>query len=222
MAPRSKRPAARASRATAARAAGRTGTGRRDELLTIAADLFATGGYASTTVRDIADAAGILSGSLYHHFSSKEEMADAILSGFLEEVLAQYDEIVAAREPVRETFAALVSATLLAMDRHQSAVVIYQNDGRQLAALERFAYLRDAGGRFEAAWTEVLQRGIDEGEFRRSLDVRLAYRLIRAALWTVASWYRSGGEYSASEIADHYVSMLLDGIARGRRKKGKG
>ncbi|MDJ0113374.1 helix-turn-helix domain-containing protein, partial [Rhodococcus erythropolis] len=54
-------------------------SGRRDELLEIAAGLFADRGVRATTVRDIADAAGILSGSLYHHFDSKESMVDEIL-----------------------------------------------------------------------------------------------------------------------------------------------
>src|SRR4051812_26683632 len=61
---------------------------RRNELLGIAADLFADRGYNATTVRDIADEAGILSGSLYHHFDSKESMIDTILSSFIEQTLA--------------------------------------------------------------------------------------------------------------------------------------
>src|SRR3981189_3548942 len=69
---------------------------RRAELLALAASLFAERGYVSTTVRDIADAAGILSGSLYHHFDSKESMADEILTGFLDELFGTYEEIVAA------------------------------------------------------------------------------------------------------------------------------
>ncbi len=55
---------------------------RRDELLGIAATLFAERGFRNTTVRDIADAAGILSGSLYHHFDSKEAMVDELLDTF--------------------------------------------------------------------------------------------------------------------------------------------
>ena len=46
--------------------------------------MFAERGLRATTVRDIADSAGILSGSLYHHFSSKEEMVDELLRGFLD------------------------------------------------------------------------------------------------------------------------------------------
>ncbi|MEO6471071.1 MAG: helix-turn-helix domain-containing protein, partial [Aeromicrobium sp.] len=68
---------------------------RREELLQIAAELFATKGFKNTTVRDIADAAGILSGSLYHHFDSKESMVDEILSSFQDELFGKYAAIVA-------------------------------------------------------------------------------------------------------------------------------
>ena len=67
---------------------------RRDELLELAAAMFAERGLRATTVRDIADGAGILSGSLYHHFSSKEEMVDELLRGFLDWLFARYREIV--------------------------------------------------------------------------------------------------------------------------------
>ena len=67
---------------------------RRDELLGLAASMFAERGLRATTVRDIADGAGILSGSLYHHFSSKEEMVDELLRGFLDQLFARYNEIM--------------------------------------------------------------------------------------------------------------------------------
>src|SRR5258705_13227059 len=68
---------------------------RRDELLELAATMFAERGLRATTVRDIADSAGIPSGSPYHHFSSKEEMVDELLRGFLDWLFDRYQEIVA-------------------------------------------------------------------------------------------------------------------------------
>jgi AcrR family transcriptional regulator len=47
---------------------------RRQQILAVAATLFAKRGYDRVSVRQIADAAGIMGGSLYHHFSSKEEI----------------------------------------------------------------------------------------------------------------------------------------------------
>ena len=68
---------------------------RRSEIVAIAAELFAARGYADTTVREIADAAGILSGSLYHHFDSKESMVEALLRDFLDRIGPQYRDIIA-------------------------------------------------------------------------------------------------------------------------------
>ncbi|WP_031940940.1 TetR/AcrR family transcriptional regulator, partial [Prescottella defluvii] len=85
-------------------------------------------GLRATTVRDIADAAGILSGSLYHHFDSKESMVDEILRGFQDDLFGRYHEIVAAGMGSRETFEALVVASFEAIDTRHSAVAIYQDE----------------------------------------------------------------------------------------------
>src|SRR5699024_9163359 len=88
-----------------------TSTTRREELLALAAGLFAEHGLRATTVRDIADAAGILSGSLYHHFSSKEAIVDEILRGFLDSLFGDYRRIVDAGMGPRATLEGLVRAS---------------------------------------------------------------------------------------------------------------
>lgn len=195
-------------------------SGRRDELLEIAAGLFADRGVRATTVRDIADAAGILSGSLYHHFASKEEIADEILTAFLDAVLARYDEILAAGLPPREAFEALVTASLQALERDRAAIVIYQDDGRHLEGLERFGYLADADRRFDQAWTSVLQDGVDSGAFRGGVDPAQASRFVRATLWAGARAYRPDGDLAPQAIAAEYAAIVLDGIAKPAKKKG--
>src|SRR3954451_9189087 len=99
---------------------------RRGELLAIAATLFAERGLRATTVRDIADAAGILSGSLYHHFDSKESMVDEILRQFLDGLFDRYREIVTRELRPRATLEAVVVASFEAIDQHNAAVAIYQ------------------------------------------------------------------------------------------------
>src|SRR5947209_17864749 len=99
---------------------------RRDELLDLAATMFAERGLRATTVRDIADSAGILSGSLYHHFSSKEAMVDEILRGFLDDLFSRYREIVASGLSARDTLDALVLASYESFDQWHAAVAIYQ------------------------------------------------------------------------------------------------
>jgi AcrR family transcriptional regulator len=190
-----------------------TGT-RRDELLKIAARLFAERGFRNTTVRDIADAAGILSGSLYHHFDSKESMVDEILQTFQQELFAGYDDILNGDGPTREKIEAAVRLSFEAIDRHHHEVAIFQNEADWLGGLgDRFAYLAERHEQSRNVWMALLTEGIESGALKSDLDLELAYRFIRDTIWVAVRWYRPGGELSHERVAQQYLSILLDGIA---------
>ncbi len=188
---------------------------RRSELLEIAAGLFADRGMKSTTVRDIADSAGILSGSLYHHFDSKESIVDEILAEFLDELFGRYRRIVDAGEDARTTLEELVRASFGAIDVRHSAVAIYQDEAKHLAANPRFGYLGERAREFRELWIGVLRRGVADGSFRPDLDVEIAFRFIRDTVWVAVRWYRPGGQRSADTIASEYLSIVLNGISAG-------
>jgi len=186
---------------------------RREELLAIAARLFAEKGFRNTTVRDIADAAGILSGSLYHHFDSKESMVDELLDSFQRSLWEEYDAIEASDRTPREKLEAVVRASFDAIDRNHSEVAIFQTDAAYLAGFERFAYLGERNTRFRNLWTGLLTEGVKSGELRSDLDVELVYRFLRDTVWVAVLWYRPGGDLSPAQVADQYLHILLDGIA---------
>ena len=184
-------------------------SGRRAELLDIAADLFASRGVRATTVRDIADAAGILSGSLYHHFDSKESMVDEILRAFLDDL---FRKIVASGLPSRETLAALVTTSYEAIDRSHAAVAIYQGEAKHLEG-DRFAYIGELNTEFRDLWVGVIERGVADGSFRPDVDVELVFRFLRDTVWVAVRWYRPGGSLSIDQVAQQYLSIVLDGLS---------
>ena len=187
---------------------------RRDELLRIAARLFAERGFRNTTVRDIADASGILSGSLYHHFDSKESMVDEILQTFQSQLFAAYDEVLASGLSPRQKIEAAVRLSFEAIDEHHHEVAIFQNEADWLSGLgERFAYLADRNAQSRQVWLTLLTDGVASGALKPDVDVELAYRFIRDTVWVAVRWYRPGGGLSAEAVADQYLSILLDGIA---------
>jgi AcrR family transcriptional regulator len=188
---------------------------RRDELLAIAAELFASKGFRNTTVRDIADAAGILSGSLYHHFDSKESMVDEILRTFQDELFGKYDEILASDTDPRSKLEQAVRVSFDAIDQHHSEVAIFQNDAAYLGTLDGFGYLEERHAQSREVWMTLLREGVGAGVLREDLDIDLAYRFIRDTVWVAVNWYRPGGSLSAATVADQYVAILLEGIARG-------
>ena len=67
-------------------------------------------------------------------------------------------------------------------------------------------------------WLTTLQRGVDDGDFRADLDVRLAYRFIRDVLFTAARRYqpdRPDPQTGSVQVADAYRSLILPGLLRG-------
>ena len=190
-----------------------SGNTRREELLQIAAGLFADKGFKNTTVRDIADASGILSGSLYHHFDSKESMIDEILSTFQAELFGRYDQILGSDDDARTKLERAVRVSFEAIDRHRHEVAIFQNEADYLGTFERFGYLAERNEQSRQVWMRLLTEGVESGALRSDLDVELVYRFIRDTVWVAVRWYRPGGTLTHGDVANQYLTILLDGIA---------
>jgi len=207
-------PESRPNSATVAPNDGTAGQSRRDELLAIAAGMFAERGFKNTTVRDIADAAGILSGSLYHHFDSKEAMVDELLDTFQTALWKRYDDITASDLTAKGKLTAIVRASFDAIDHHHSEVAIFQNDAAYLTTFERFGYLNERNLKFRTLWLGLLEQGVAAGELRSDLDVELVYRFLRDTVWVAVRWYRPGGSLTPADVADQYLTILLEGISQ--------
>ena len=203
------RPATPRSGAVGAGGPGRSE--RRADVVQIAAELFAQKGFRATTVREIADAAGILSGSLYHHFDSKESIGDEILSSFINDVLADYRAAVASAGSPRDVLEQVVRSTSRTLARHRAALAMLQNDWSYFSSQPRFSYLRKAVDEIERTWVTQLQRGQESGMFRADLDPRLTYRLLRDVLWIPSQWRVAGG-YSTDQVAEGLLQLLFNGI----------
>ncbi|HET7016377.1 MAG TPA: TetR/AcrR family transcriptional regulator, partial [Streptosporangiaceae bacterium] len=161
---------------------------RRDDVVRLAGQLFAQKGYRATTVREIADAAGILSGSLYHHFDSKESIGDEILASFLDEIRADYQAAVASGGDPRAVLEQIVRSTSKTLARNRAALSMLQTDWSYFNSNARFGYLRKALREIEQTWISQLERGVAEGAFRADLDPVLTYRLLRDVLWIPSQW----------------------------------
>ena len=181
-------------------------------MVQIAAELFAQKGFRATTVREIADAAGILSGSLYHHFDSKESIGDEILSSFINDVLADYRAAVSSGGSARDVIEQIVHSTSRTLSRHRAALAMLQNDWSYFSTQNRFGYLRKALGEIERTWITQFERGKEAGVFRADLDARLTYRLLRDVLWIPSQWRAAAGGYTTEEVADAILRLVFDGI----------
>ncbi|GES22699.1 putative transcriptional regulator TetR family protein [Acrocarpospora pleiomorpha] len=192
---------------------------RRDHLVKLAAELFARKGFQATTVRQIAEEAGILSGSLYHHFDSKEAIVDEVLRTFLEDLIARYRAALHTDGDPRAVLSEMVRIGFGTLELHRAAITVMQNDWSYLRSLpdNRFDYLVKAEDEVERMWIEQIKRGQAVGQVRGDVDPKLTYRMIRDTIWVAVRWFRPGGRLNTAGLAEHYVKVLFDGLATGDR-----
>lgn len=184
---------------------------RNDLILKQAAALFAEKGISATTVRDIAGRTGILSGSLYHYFPSKDAMADHIVTTYLNELVSEYTAIVTADLDARTALTRLAVASARVSAHHEHASEIFQRETAYLRQLPSHEAIRSAARTIRESWVSVLERGIDAGEFRADLSVEFLYLLIRDAVWLTLRSFAPTTEIDTERLAESVVSVFLDG-----------
>jgi AcrR family transcriptional regulator len=186
---------------------------RREFIVSTAAEMFARKGIRSTTVREIADAVGILSGSLYHHFSSKDEIVKQILMGFLDTIRAEYDEVLARGLGPAETLREVVLVSLQVARQQPDATAVYQNELRYLRESPQYSDVQAAAAEVQRVWLEVIERGVADGAFRDDIAPRVFHRLIRDAVWLSGRGRHPDAGYSTGQLADAITSIFLDGFS---------
>ncbi|MBA4601905.1 TetR/AcrR family transcriptional regulator [Thermoactinomyces mirandus] len=185
---------------------------RREEILKVAGRLFSKKGYHGTTIRDISDACGILSGSLYTHIKTKEdllyEITDRGAECFLRSIRSIMESDISATEKLRQA----VRAHMRVIEANLEAATVFFQEWKSLSE-KRFARIQAKRDQYETMWKEILEQGIRQGEFRDT-DEKFARLLLLAVGNWVYQWYRPEGDLSAEEIADRFVDLLLEGLKK--------
>jgi AcrR family transcriptional regulator len=192
------------------------GAARRTEILDTAATLFASKGFR-TSLKEIADASGILPGSLYHHFESK----DAIILELVERYQTDLDGVadrarasLADLRPaaVSEQIAAFGTAIAACAVRHRAALLLTLYEPPATASDELVRAAKRSPMAIESAMLETLQLGRTEGYIRRGIDLpALANRLCQVMLHVSLGVFED--VRGADEVPAIRCRALLDGIA---------
>ena len=191
---------------------GRSVSNRREEILQVAATLFASKGFEATSIREIGDAAGILSGSLYHHFKSKEEMLHDLLKRFVNKLVPIYEDVVAQSSDVSETLSNLISAGLQVSLENSPELTVIMHERKFLNRHPEFSYVNDVMQEVERIWYGVLQEGVRSGAFRKELDMNLVLRMIMDLISSTVSWYSPNSRYTLEQIVGNQIELLFNGL----------
>ena len=188
----------------------------RQRIVEEATKLFGRSGFAGTSVAELEKAAGLKpgAGGLYAHFSSKEEMVDEVLRGFLDWLFTRYREIMDTEANPLERLKGLFMTSFEAIEHRHAQVVIYQDEAKRLSSLPQFDFVDARNREQRRMWVDVLKQGVAEGSFRPDIDVDLVYRFIRDTTWVSVRWYQPGGPLTAEQVGQQYLSIVLGGITK--------
>lgn len=184
---------------------------REDQLVGIATELFASKGYDGTSLRDIADAAGITKAALYYWFPEKEALFVRVVENRMGSLIRQVSlAIEQAADPIAK-IRAFLQASAEQMDANRSAWVTSSiNFWSNFDAAQREILLAQRD-RFEQLLRQCVADAVAQGLLRPA-DPALVTRLLLSGLNQLPRWHKPGGRLSAAQVVEAYLDMLLTGL----------
>ncbi len=179
----------------------------RGKLLQTAAHLFRSKGYERTTVRDLASAVGIQSGSIFHHFKSKDEILRSVMEETILYNTALMRASLAEAGTLRERVLALIRCELQSImggTGEAMAVLVYEWRSLSQASQQFILELRDT---YEQLWLDVLSEAKAAGYF--NADPFILRRFLTGALSWTNTWFRPEGPMSLDQLAEQALSLVL-------------
>ena len=187
----------------------------RTRILDATADLLRTSGLKGTKLSEVAKRAGMLAPSLYHHFSSKDELIEEVLVEGCHRntrfIMTRVERLGEAASAVARLEAAITAHLefLLTGDEYSSAVSrVFPDLPEEIKRRVLAAY---AG--FDNYWRDLILAARTSGDARVDLDPTVARKFLINMLDSAAEWYRPG-HLEIAEIARQACRLFLHGFAR--------
>jgi len=184
---------------------------RRDQIFRTATRIFCEKTYHGTTLQDIADAVGMLKGSLYYYISSKEELlADIILDAVhtLNEDLVRAEN--ANLDPV-ERLRQIVREHVKFNAKYRESGTLFLTERNVISSLA-MTELMEIFDRRDKLVVRTLSEAIETGVYR-PVDIRTTALAIVGMCNSVLWWYQPSGRLSYDEIADVFFKLINQGLA---------
>jgi AcrR family transcriptional regulator len=181
-------------------------------ILEAAIAVMAEHGYHGTSVRDIAERAGVSPAALYHHFGSKQEVLATIMERGIEALLRRTRAaLAAAGEAPADRLRALVEVQVLFHLQDQRGTLLGTSELRALDEPVRSRHIAKRH-RQQRLFDGVVTHGVELGAFATPIPLQ-ASRAIVVMCTGVASWFRPQGPLSRAEVVRQYQRLALDMVS---------
>ncbi len=180
-------------------------------ILKEAAKLFREKGYNASTLRELAKRSGVKGGSIYHHFSSKQDILYQIMDYTMTNLLFRLDEkINLETDPLKK----LKEAVKFHIEYHVNETEETFVTDTEIRSLEKKNYNKIIKKRvsYEKKFIEIFNQG-NATEDMNIKNVKIAVMAVLQMCTGVSYWYKRDSLYSIDEIADQYISFICWGVS---------
>jgi AcrR family transcriptional regulator len=188
---------------------------RREELVKVAAEVFQEKGYQASTLNDIAERMDTDRASLYYYVGSKQELFQEVVQDVLEANLREARRIK--KEPLRpgEKLARLVKTMMVSYEANYPFTYVYIQEDMSQVGNQDSEWARAMTSRtrsFEKIVKGFIEDGIAAKEFRSDIPAEIAANGLYGMLNWTHRWFRPGRGADATQVAEAFSSLLLEGL----------
>ncbi len=189
-----------------------TGARSRDrEVVEAAVRIFWEKGYAAASVQDVADALGMLKGSLYYYIDSKESLLYRIFDDSHTEIVAITEESMQSDQPAVERLRRFLHDYAMWTLTHLERAGLYSREWRYASESHRVT-LAEQQRYYVQHLRDLITGGQREGSCDSGVDPRSASLFILAAFTGLPDWYRPGSKQKGEDVAEGYVGIAMRAV----------
>ncbi|WNQ13050.1 TetR/AcrR family transcriptional regulator [Paenibacillus aurantius] len=185
------------------------------QILEAALKVIAENGFHGSQVAKIAKEAGVADGTIYLYFKNKEDILISLFRERLGDLVDMFNSRIEETDSAKTALRKICEIHYNELESNVNLAYVTQIELRQ-SSLELRQEIGLAVKPYIELIGQVLRKGMDEGDFRSDLDVKLTRHLIFGAMdEVVTSWLISGRKYSLSAQVDKTVEFFLRGLEQG-------
>lgn len=183
------------------------------QIIDAAVVVIAEHGYHQAQVSKIAKQAGVADGTIYLYFKNKEDILISLFQEKMGSFIEKIEQEIAGISSPLEKLYVLVKKHFESLAQDHHLAVVTQLELRQ-SNKELRQRINEVLKRYLRIIDEIVKEGIEKGEFRRDLDIRLTRQMIFGAIdETVTTWVMNEQKYDLVALANPVYELLTKGCA---------
>jgi TetR/AcrR family transcriptional regulator, cholesterol catabolism regulator len=190
------------------------GSQTKDKILNASADLFQRQGYQASTLREIATISGIKGGSVYHHFSSKQEILLRIMDSTMDALIEEVRTGIANKKDPLDQLKVAIGIHMRFHLNHLEATYVTDTELRSLTS-ENLTLIMKKRKQYEEIFRTILQQALRRKQITMSALKLLSFAVLQMCTG-LSLWFRQGGEMTIEEVIEQYYGLIISGLGAGQ------